>query len=163
MAAPLGNNYWQFRNKHGRYFKYDPEALWLEFIQYAEWVSNNPLHEEKGFAFQGVVTKEQFAKMRVMTQKAFCLFADLSQNAYNEYRNNKDFNEVITRIDDAIYLNKFEGACADLVNANLIARELGLIDEQKINHQNNGGKFEPNFVVNNPVTAKSITDTLNGE
>jgi hypothetical protein len=163
MAAPIGNNYWQFRNKHGRDYKYTPDLLWDEFKQYSQWVENNPLFEEKGFAFQGIVTKERFAKMRVMTQRGFCVFADLSQQTYNEYRNNKDFTEVITRIDDAIYLNKFEGAAAELVNPNIIARDLGLTDQQQINHQNNGGKFEPTFVVNSKDTAEGISKLLNGE
>ena len=42
-------------------------------------------------------------------------------------------------------------------------KQSGETDEQKINHQNDGGKFEPNFVVNNPGTAQNITDTLNGK
>ena len=154
MSAPIGNNYWQFRNKHGRDYKYTPELLWTEFCQYSKWMEETPLLEEKGFAFQGVVTKEKFAKMRVMTLRGFCMFADLAQQTYNQYRGNKDFNDVITRIDDAIYLNKFEGACADLINPNIIARDLGLSDN--INHQNNGGKFEHTEPLSNEIIEKLI-------
>ena len=49
MAAPKGNNYWQFRNKHGRSHKYTPEKLWAEYVKYVEWLEENPLLEEKLF------------------------------------------------------------------------------------------------------------------
>ena len=41
MAAPIGNNYWQFRNKHGRDFKYTPDSFWDEAVKYFEWISKS--------------------------------------------------------------------------------------------------------------------------
>lgn len=134
-AAPKGNNYWQFRNKHGRDFKYRPEALWDEFVQYSEWLTDNPLYEEKQFAFQGVVTTHDAPKMRAMTLTGFCLFADISLDTFQEYRKNKDFIAVCTRIDNAIYQQKFEGAAADLLNPSIIARDLGLRDNKDVNNK----------------------------
>ena len=78
MAAPIGNNYWQFRNKHGKDPDYNPSELWDEFVQYCQWIEENPLHEEKQFAFQGMVTIHEAPKMRAMTIRGFCLFADIS-------------------------------------------------------------------------------------
>ena len=129
MAAPKGNKYWQFRDKHGRDYKYQPEELWNEAVQYFEWVESNPLLEEKGFAFQGVVTKETFAKMRAMTITGFCLFADIALVTFEEYKKNEDFNYTITRIENIIREQKFTGAAADLLNPNIIARDLGLTEK----------------------------------
>ena len=134
MGAPKGNNYWQFRNKHGRDYKYTPEQLWDEFIQYSKWIENNPLYEEKGFAFQGQVTKERFAKMRAMTISGFCLFANIDHKTFDKYKEIKDFIPVATRIDNSIRTQKFEGAAAELLNPNIIARDLGLADKQETRH-----------------------------
>lgn len=132
MPAPKGNKYWEFREKHGRDYKYTPEGLAEEAIQYFEWIEANPLKEEKGFAFQGVVKKESFDKMRAMTITGFCLFADICHVTWANYKANKDFVTVITRIEDIVYSQKFEGAAADLLNPNIIARDLGLVDKKEV-------------------------------
>ena len=131
-AAPKGNNYWQFRDKHGRDYKYQPDELWDEFVQYSEWVEKNPLHEQKVFSFQGMISTHEMPKMRAMTITGFCLFADVSIHTLQNYKQNKDFIDIITRIESAIYQQKFEGASADLLNANIISRELGLADKRDL-------------------------------
>ena len=45
----------------------------------------------------------------------------------------KDFSTIISRIEEVIYNQKFQGAAADLLNANIISRELGLADKSEIN------------------------------
>ena len=132
MAAEKGNNYWQFRDKNGRDYKYQPEELWNEFVQYSEWVESNPLHEQKVFSFQGEITTHEMPKMRAMTLTGFCLFADISIDTLHNYRQSKDFIAITTRIEGAIYQQKFEGASADLLNANIISRELGLADKRDL-------------------------------
>ncbi|MFC0183379.1 terminase small subunit [Pseudarcicella hirudinis] len=44
----------------------------------------------------------------------------------------KIFLEVITRIEEIVYVQKFEGAAVGAFNANIIARDLGLADKQNI-------------------------------
>lgn len=142
MGAPLGNKYWQFRDKHGRDKKYIPEELWKEAIKYFEWVENNPLWEsvviQRGIKVQTVdgektVYSTTMPKMRAMTIKAFCIYADISHATWEHYKKDKDFITIITRIEDIIYSQKFEGASAQLLNPNIIARELGLIDKTETN------------------------------
>lgn len=129
MSAPIGNKYWHFREKHGRDYKYTPEGLWEEAVGYFEWVEDNPLFEQKGFAFQGIVTKENFSKMRAMTITGFCTFADITLKTFENYKENKDFLHIVTRIENIIRTQKFEGAAAELLNPNIIARDLGLADK----------------------------------
>jgi hypothetical protein len=38
----------------------------------------------------------------------------------------------MVRVEDAIFRQKFEGASADLLNANIIARDLGLADKKDL-------------------------------
>ena len=145
MAAPVGNKYWEMRGKHGRDYEYTPEALWNEALKYFEWVEANPLIESKPFAFQGEITIAQVPKMRAMTIGGFCLFADISFETFSKYRKTDDFIEVTTRIEACIREQKFTGAAAELLNPNIIARDLGLMET--VDHKNDGGKFEQTTVV----------------
>jgi hypothetical protein len=145
MAAPKGNNYWQFRNKHGRDYKYQPDELWDEFVQYSEWVEKNPLYEQKVFSFQGMISTHEMPKMRAMTVTGFCLFADISYEAFRQYKQNKDFIAITTRIENAIYQQKFEGAAAELLSPAIIARDLGLKDQH--DHTTKGEKMQTSITV----------------
>lgn len=132
MAPPLGNRFWEARSRHGSKPKFEtPEMLWEGCLDYFEWVEKHPLYEVKGFAFQGVVKKEKFPKMRAMTIGGLCIFLDISQQTWGQYKKKEDgFHEVIMRADEIIRQQKFCGACADLLNPNIIARDLGLKDDK---------------------------------
>lgn len=132
MAAPENNKYWKFRNKHGRDHQYTPEKLREELTMYMEWLEANPLVEEKIFPYQGQIVKGKLNKMRAATIKGFCLFADICETTFSNYRKNQDFVSVIHEIENIIYAQKFEGASADMLNANIIARDLGLKDKSDI-------------------------------
>jgi len=91
------------------------------------------LQETKGFAFQGVVTKEKFPKMRAMTIGGLCLFLDVTRSTWDEWRGSRpDLSDILTRAEAVIFKQKFEGASADLLNGSIIARELGLADKQEV-------------------------------
>lgn len=140
MGAPkdkrIGNKYWQMRGKHGRDHKYTPETLQEESKKYYEWNEANPLWEAV-IIQRGVKTKDKDGiekieyfikapKLRAMTLTAFCLFADITLQTFENYEKQKDFIGVTTRIKDIIYSQKFEGAAATLLSPNIIARDLGL-------------------------------------
>lgn len=131
MAAPLGNRFWEARSSHGAKPKFEtPEKLFDACCEYFAWVEDNPLQEEKGFAFQGKVSKENFTKMRAMTLDGLHIFLDINSDTWHDWRNNrKDLSEVIQRVEKIIRTQKFAGAAADLLNANIIARDLGLADK----------------------------------
>jgi hypothetical protein len=133
MPAPAGNQFWKARSTHGRNPIFsDPEQLWGAVTEYFQWVEDNPLWEEKGFAFQGIVTKERFHKMRAMTIDGLCIFLDIARSTWQEYGKKEGFSAVVTRAEQIIRDQKFAGAAADLLNANIIARDLGLSDKAEI-------------------------------
>lgn len=70
--------------------------------------------------------------MRAMTLSGLCLFLDIHEDTWRLYRAKEDFIEVTTRAEKVIYDQKFSGAAADLLNANIIARDLGLKDRQEV-------------------------------
>ena len=130
MPAPLGNKFWEIRSSHGRSPIFGtPEDLWNAACEYFEWVENNPLYETKAFAYQGVVEQEAIPKMRAMTKDGLYLFLDICEQTFANYKAKEDFVGVIAQIEKTIRSQKFAGAAADLLNANIIARDLGLIDK----------------------------------
>lgn len=133
MAAPLGNEFWKMRSSHGRAPQFaTAETLWEAALEYFDWAHANPLEEEKLFAYQGDITRERVAKMRAMTIGGLCIFLDISRQAWSEYERREGYGEVTHRISEVIRSQKFEGAAADMLNPNIIARDLGLVDKQHV-------------------------------
>lgn len=131
MAAPKKNKFWKARTKHGRDKIFsDPNILWTAACEYFQWCDNNPLKEEKVFGTGHSATVDL---MRAYTLRGLLFFLDIDENTWQRYRKDepyKDFWAVIERVDSVIYTQKFEGAAAGLLNANIIARELGLVDKK---------------------------------
>lgn len=133
MAAPKGNRFWEARSSHGRKPIFaSPEQLEAACLEYFEWVENNPLWESKPFAYQGEITIAEMPKMRAMTLDGLCLFLDIDRTTWRAYAEKEGFSTVSHAIELAIRQQKFAGAAADLLNANIIARDLGLADKSEL-------------------------------
>jgi len=138
MAAPIGNQFWKMRSKHGRDKLFaSPQLLWEAACDYFEWCESNPLYETKAFAFQGVVTTEELPKMRAMTMSQLCFYLNCNEAYFRTFKaqlpdGEIDFNTVIKDIEQIVFNQKFQGAAADLLNSNIIARDLGLTDKQEV-------------------------------
>jgi hypothetical protein len=132
MPAPQGNEFWKARSSHGRkpIFE-DPDVLWEACCEYFEWVEANPLREEKVFNGKDGIVHADVSKMRAMTLAGLCIFLDIDRKTWAEYAKREGFIPVTTRVDEIIRDQKFSGAAADLLNPNIIARDLGLADKQE--------------------------------
>lgn len=136
-----GNQFWKQRAQHGRDMLFaSPSLLWEAACEYFKWCDENPLLEAKMFSFQGIQTMEMIPKMRAYTVGGLCLFLNCSQGYFRSFKatqgeSKSDFLAIIEQIEETIYQQKFTGAAADLLNANIIARDLGLADkkEQEVN------------------------------
>ena len=137
MAAPIGNQFWKLRSKHGRDKLFEsPQLLWEASCEYFEWCESNPLYETKAFAFQGIITTEELPKMRAMTMSQLCFYLNCNEAYFRTFKSQLpdgevDFNTVIKDIEQIVFNQKFQGAAADLLNSNIIARDLGLADRQE--------------------------------
>lgn len=149
MAAPKGNRFWEARTKHGRdLILGSPEKMWESCCEYFQWNEDNPLWEEKLFAYQGEVTRDTIYKMRAMTIEGLCMFLDVDVRTWRNYRDRDDFFPVCSRAEEVIRRQKFEGAAAELLNPNIIARDLGLRDKQDHAHTGpDGGPVEHRLTV----------------
>ncbi|NOY72176.1 MAG: DNA-packaging protein [Gammaproteobacteria bacterium] len=137
-AAPIGNRFWEARSSHGRKPKFkDADVLWSACCEYFKWAEDNPLWENKVTQYQGVPVDMPVAKMRAMTLSGMCLFLDIDKTTWENYRVKDDFFRVTSNAEQIIYNQKFAGASADLLNANIIARDLGLVDKQEKNIKGN--------------------------
>lgn len=131
MAAPKGNQFWKNVKNPGRKIKFKtPEELWEKSCNYFQWCDENPLKEEKLFHYQGIISRDTVSKMRAYTLKELCLFLGVGEAYLKQFnvKEHKEFSSIITRIRDTIFTQKFTGAAADLLNPNIIARDLGLRD-----------------------------------
>lgn len=154
MAAPVGNEFWKLRSKHGRDKIFaDPEAMWEAACDYFQWCQDNPLIEiEQSNKPAKAVKNEdgtytfppnsfELPKMRAFTLAGLCRYLHCNTKYFNDFNDSikektdemsKGFSEVITLIYDTLYEQKFTGAAAGFLNANLISRELGLADKSTL-------------------------------
>ena len=141
MQFQAGNKFWLARSSHGRNPIFsNPEQLRNACYEYFQWVEDNPLYEEKIFHSQGMITKDTITKMRAMTIGGLRIFLGICEQTWVNYKNNPDFLGVVKEVEEIIYNQKFTGAAADLLNSNIIARELGLADKQQNEHTGVDGK-----------------------
>lgn len=144
MGAPIGNNFWQIRTKHGRDKIFATPDLLLEAaIEYFQWCDSHPLIE---IDFKGKdADRVEIPKMRAYTLHGLCIYLGVNTGYFRDFRDtikskstqlDKDFSSVIAHIEETIYEQKFVGAAAGFLNPNIIARDLGLAEktESKIDH-----------------------------
>lgn len=149
-----GNRMWDRRKTPGRDKKFEaPDDLWAACCGYFDYVAENPLYEAKAFAFQGAVTQDNLPKMRAMSIKAMCLHIGVAHQTWDRWKNEEsdlfrpDLSSVMGVAEDIIFSQKFEGASADLLNANIIARDLGLADKKEVSGEGGG-----------PIETKDVSD-----
>lgn len=159
MAPPIGNQFWKARSKHGRNRLFaSAELLWEACCEYFQWVEDNPLLEMKPFAYQGVVIQEPVAKMRAMTINGLCLFLDIDETTWRAWREVDDFSMVVSKAEKIIYEQKFTGAAADLLNPNIIARDLGLADKKDIGSSD--GSMTPRGIDASKLSTAALAEIL---
>lgn len=135
-----GNRFWEARSSHGRKPIFaTPEDLWQACQEYFAWVDDNPLWEDKVTSYQGENKHEPIAKMRAMTLDGLCIFLDIDESTWRKnYSTKTDFILVTSRVEKIIRTQKFTGAAADLLNSNIIARDLGLADKSELTGKDGG-------------------------
>lgn len=135
MPAPIGNEYYKIRSKDGRGKIYEtPEQLVEQANEYFQFCLDTPHKEEVAYHFQGSVITGDLNKMRAFSIEGLCNYLDITKNTFLNYEKNEDFLHVIIRIREVIEMQQFEGAVAGFLNANIIARKLGLTEKTETKH-----------------------------
>lgn len=171
--APKGNQFWKLRSSHGRdkLFK-SPELLWKAACEYFQWCDENPLLEAKAFHANGIITQADVPKMRAYTIEQFLLYVHASDSYLRAFRSihkdktdqlSKDFLTVIRNIEKTIYVQKFTGASANMLNANIIARDLGLTDKKDLTSSDGTMATKPTIIVSDAKTSEEVKKLLDNE
>lgn len=165
MGAPIGNQFWKLRSKHGRDKLFTtPELLWNAACEYFQWCDENPWTTRKAIQKTVPMKKKVGKKVQIVNEEqtqrevtptarpyslsGFCMYVGASTNWFLEFENGcknnneVDFLEVIARVRETIETQQFEGACVGAFNANIIARKLGLSDKQEVDHTTKGKEFK---------------------
>ena len=130
MGAPTENQFWRLRKdmtEDGR--KLSVEQVADKAQEYIDYCRENPLIE---IDFKGKdADRVELPKMRAMTLTGLYVHLGITSETWCQWRKDKKYSDIITRIENIFYTQKFEGAAAGFLNPNIIARDLGLVDKQE--------------------------------
>jgi hypothetical protein len=131
MAIQKGQQLWKLNKNFGQLYT-DPNMLREHIEGYFEWAEANPLEEEVVSFFQGEPCRTSIYKRRAFTITGLCVYLGVSMSAWRMWRETrKELQEVVAWADNIMFEQKFTGAAAGQFNANLIGRDLGLVDKQE--------------------------------
>lgn len=124
---------WKQRASHDvKSIMENPQKLFEACIEYFQWCQDNPLEGEKVGFSKGKACTANTKHIRALTINGLTLFLFIVPSTWYEWRKTReDLQPVISWAERVIYDQKFAGAAAGLLNANIIARELGLQDHTK--------------------------------
>lgn len=146
MDARINNRFWELRSSHGRDLIFSsPEILWDAAKEYFEATVGRPWIQEDWVGKDAIKVERKTTPPFTLT--GLFIFLDIHKSTWSLYRERKDFIDVVTRIEDIIYTQKFEGATVGAYNSSIIARDLGLVDKTeelgkqsiKVTIKRNGG------------------------
>jgi len=136
MLFETNNEYWKLRSKDGRDKIYKtPQQFAEKANEYFNWCIDHPLKEQVVHGKDSKII--ELNRMRPFTIEGLCNFMDISKQCFYNYADRADFIDITTRIRSIIYNQKFEGAAAGFLNANIIARDLGLVDKKELKGDSN--------------------------
>lgn len=139
-----GNTLWQLSAKKildGRRSFQWPHELLTELVNFFNWIHDNPLQEAKLTSFQGSSAIENIPRMRAVTQQSMWLYCGISRAKWGKYRLGNDlegFQEVVEWAEDMMHTINFEGGASGLLNAMLVARQLGLAERTELTGRDGG-------------------------
>lgn len=165
MSAPKGNQFWMLRSKHGRDKLFTtPELLWDAACEYFQWCDENPWTTKKAIQKTVPVKKKVGKKTQTVNEEhtqreitptsrpysltGLCIYVGASSMWWRNFKEkckneeDEDFLIVITRVEETIETQQFEGACVGAFNASIISRKLGLADKQEVDHTSKGQAFQ---------------------
>lgn len=160
MAAPKGNKFYLLAANPGAPRKVvAPEDLWAHAVDYFEWCDNNPWEEQDWVGREGKAVKKKHPVPYTLVGLA--TFIGIAERTLRNYGNGsdpayKDFLPVYTHIEQIVRTQKFTGAAAGFFNANIIARDLGMV-EKVDSEQRVSGTVK--FIFNEAPGNAPITDT----
>ncbi|QHJ76986.1 MAG: hypothetical protein [Caudoviricetes sp.] len=142
-AVKKGEQLWKLANYKSR-FQHFPEGsaqLIEAAAEYFQWCVDHPLYETQLIAYQGVGVLKEVPKVRAFTYSGLFLYLGITSKSYWQWQHGEarpDLYDACKWIDEAMREQKFTAASAGLLNAGLIARDLGLAEKTEVTGANGG-------------------------
>lgn len=130
-----GNKFWMLRLKHGRNRVIEtPEQLEENFIEYCQYIENNPLIEEDWVGKDAIPIERK--RLRPITKQGFAAACGLSEwkRIAELKRVSPDFHQIVTHIESVMADYNITGAAAGFLNPNIIARLESLSENSNVSH-----------------------------
>jgi hypothetical protein len=171
MGAPLSNQFWKLRDKHGRDKLWeDPEEFMKACQDYFNWVDSHPRFKNEQLKKPYKDEKGKWVMIakipteRPYSIKGLCIYLGVNELYINqleqslkekEDEKSKDYSKILTYVRDVIYQQKFDGAATGAFNWAIIARDLSLKEKSEVTGEG-GAPLNPPAVVNiHPIASSA--------
>lgn len=158
-----GNKWWKARGRHGRLPTYpegdDGARLLLDNLEdYFQWSEDNPLMEDKLFAYEGSVTHEDATKLSVLTIVGACVFLGITKSTWYDWKARRpDLSDVLAWAEHSMEMHNTRGASAGLLNPMIVARIHGLAERTEVTGKD-GAPIASTTVTRNMTPAEAAEE-----
>lgn len=133
------DKFWEVKSKAGRKKIFEtPDDLWNACVEYFEYNATRTINrvDFKG----GFATRVVIPTPAPMSMEGLCIFLDVNTKYFNDFKDllkkgnpiDDEFSHVISKVEQIIFKQQYEGATTGIYNANIISRRLGLADKKEI-------------------------------
>lgn len=137
-AAPVGNEFWKLRSKHGRdKIIESPEVMLDAVYEFLEHKTNTKLERPeiiKGGDFAGTQVDVKIKDYPTLSELAHFL-GFMTLKSWYDYKEYDGFLIVISHAEEIIKTWKLKGAAINVYNQSIVARDLGLVDKKEHDHK----------------------------
>lgn len=137
-AAPVGNEFWKLRSKHGRDRIIESPEVMLDAIhEFLELKENTYLDKPemiKGGEMAGIQVNLKVKDYPTLSELAHFL-GFMTLKSWRDYKERDGFLTVITYAEEIISNWKLKGTAIGVYNHNIVARDLGLVDKKEHDHK----------------------------
>lgn len=120
-----------------------PEILWQHFLDYKEWVKNNPIlvQDYIGKDVQ-MIYRERQRPLTIEGFECYCFDNDIINDLGDYFKNDNgrysDYAPICNNIRKAVRNNQIEGGMAGIYNASITQRLNGLTENVNQDIKSNG-------------------------
>lgn len=120
-----------------------PEILWQHFIDYKEWVKNNPILVQDYIGKDAqMIYRERQRPLTIEGFECYCFDNDIMSHLSDYFANTdsrySDYTTICNSIRKAVRNNQIEGGMAGIYNASITQRLNGLTENVNQDIKTNG-------------------------
>jgi len=132
----MADKFWLFQNsKRSKLLaEYNtPEELWAACVEYFDFCADCPIQHNVHSFSQGALVTGEVEKPRAFSLRALLRFIGVTMKEWEIMKNSDtEFARPCHLAEDIIFQQLYELGAADVLNANFVARSLGMGDKQTL-------------------------------